>query len=285
MDQSIARNTRPPSAPKLVNIYWLVGAALTLLLITASTVGSTWPRLHSEMTDQVSLISYSGSIAVSYLSWIGIAILINYLQRAVPMFSRQHSYWWLIHGGLGFSIGALHLLGDTLLLWAALQQSFSLQAAYVEKLLRWLPYEVLAYWACLSVFTAISKHNISFGSNKNQAQYPSRLPIKVEGETELLEVAGIEWIESCDNYVVAWRKQESFMFKDTMNNLESILDPTVFLRLHRSVIVNVNEVKKIRKMENGSSVVELKNGKRLPVSRRRQRSINLSLKSGSARAA
>jgi len=279
MEENLKPAPLEPLTLKLVNSYWLTAAILAVLLVTASTVGSSWPRLSIELGEQVSLAAYGASIAGSYLSWIGIAIAINYYHRKLPMFCRYQPFWWLIHGLLSISIGALHLLWDTYLLWIALGQNFSLQLAYIEKILRWLPFEILAYWACLGLFTAISTQRFFFNSTNKQSQYLSRLSIRIRGKLELLEVAEIEWIESCDNYVIVWRNNESFMFKNTMNNLESKLDPSLFLRLHRSFIVNISEIKKVQKTENGNNFVELKNGKRLPVSRRRQSNINQALKS------
>jgi two-component system LytT family response regulator len=61
--------------------------------------------------------------------------------------------------------------------------------------------------------------------------------------------------------------KQSHLIRETMNQLEGRLDPTRFLRIHRSTIVNTERIKEIQPLFNGAYGVLLKDGTRLTLSR------------------
>jgi two-component system LytT family response regulator len=61
--------------------------------------------------------------------------------------------------------------------------------------------------------------------------------------------------------------QESHLFRETMTRMEARLDARHFVRIHRSRIVNTERIKELQPWFNGESVVVLRNGTRLPLSR------------------
>jgi two-component system LytT family response regulator len=56
--------------------------------------------------------------------------------------------------------------------------------------------------------------------------------------------------------------------RETMNNVEKLLDPSQFARLHRSHIVRLDFVKELQPMHHGEYIAILKNGDKLAVSRK-----------------
>jgi len=257
---------------QLLNGYWILAGIIVAGLLTLSTLADTWPHINPQVQQQISLFPYAFSIAIGYLSWIGIVLGINFVRSYVPMFSRSHSYWWLLHGSLSIIIGLLHLLLDTFTLWLVFSAKFSYLVAVAEKTLRWLPYEILAYWACLGLLTVVAKRHSA--EDKNQAAYLCRIAIKTDDETIMLDVANVDWIEACDNYVIIWKAGERFMLKDSMAHLESALDPTCFQRVHRSAIVNLRKVQKLNRDNRGNLFVKLHCGKNLAISRRRRAQVS-----------
>ncbi len=94
-----------------------------------------------------------------------------------------------------------------------------------------------------------------------------RLVVKSGGRVFFLRSEDIDWIEAAGNYVRLHLGEESHLFRETMNRMESRLDRRRFARIHRSRIVNTERIKELQPWFNGEYVVMLRNGTRLPLSR------------------
>ena len=90
-----------------------------------------------------------------------------------------------------------------------------------------------------------------------------RLSIKSAGRIIFLGVDEIDWIEAADNYVQIHAGRESHLLHATMNSLETRLDPSQFLRVHRSTIVHINRIKELRPLFHGEYQIILKDGTQL----------------------
>jgi two-component system, LytTR family, response regulator len=96
---------------------------------------------------------------------------------------------------------------------------------------------------------------------------PERLLVRSAGRVHFVRTAEIEWCEAAGNYVRLHVGRESHLFRETMNSLESKLDPRHFVRIHRSTIVNVEQIEELRSSLGGESTVALRNGVALTLSR------------------
>jgi two-component system LytT family response regulator len=94
-----------------------------------------------------------------------------------------------------------------------------------------------------------------------------RFVIKSGGRVFFLRAEDIEWIEAAGNYVKLHIGAETHVFRETMNSLEARLNPSVFFRIHRSHIVNIERVRELQPWFNGEYVVFLTSGARLTLSR------------------
>jgi two-component system LytT family response regulator len=94
-----------------------------------------------------------------------------------------------------------------------------------------------------------------------------RLVVKSGGRVCFLRTDEIDWIEAAGNYVRLHLGPESHLFRETMTRMESRLDTRQFVRVHRSHIVNTERIKELQPWFNGESVVVLRNGTKLPLSR------------------
>ena len=109
----------------------------------------------------------------------------------------------------------------------------------------------------------------------NQAQkrtsdreaYTARIVFKSRGRILFLPVTDIRWIAAEENYVRICTDRETHLLRQTMTGLEQKLDPQMFLRVHRSAIVNLQFVKEVRTESQGDFVVHLVNGHKLSMSR------------------
>jgi len=95
----------------------------------------------------------------------------------------------------------------------------------------------------------------------------NRLMIKSSGRIHFVRMADIDWCEAAGNYVRVHVGQQEHLVRDTMNRLESELDPQQFVRIHRSTIVNVDRIQEMQSSFNGEYVVLLRSGTRLTLSR------------------
>ena len=102
---------------------------------------------------------------------------------------------------------------------------------------------------------------------KPEPQKVERLVVKSGGRVFFLRTEDIDWIEAAGNYVRLHLGQESHLFRETMNRMETRLDARRFARIHRSRIVNTERVKELQPWFNGDHVVVLRDGTRLTLSR------------------
>jgi two-component system LytT family response regulator len=94
-----------------------------------------------------------------------------------------------------------------------------------------------------------------------------RLVVKSSGRVYFVRTADVDWCEAAGNYVCLHVGEQSHLLRETMNHLESQLDPQRFVRIHRSTIVNVDRIQELRSSFNGEHIVLLLNGTRLTLSR------------------
>ena len=98
-------------------------------------------------------------------------------------------------------------------------------------------------------------------------QYIERLLIKQSGKIVIIACREIEWIEAMDDYVEIHTSRESYLIQQSMNSLESRLNPDQFIRAHRSFIVNIDAIKEITAYSQGRYKLLLKNRKEISLSR------------------
>jgi two-component system LytT family response regulator len=98
-------------------------------------------------------------------------------------------------------------------------------------------------------------------------KHEDRLVIKSGGRVFFVRTEEIEWIEAAGNYVRLHLKDQAHLFRETMNQIESRLDPRRFFRIHRSRIVNTERIKELQPWFNGEFIVVLQNGTQLRLSR------------------
>jgi two-component system LytT family response regulator len=98
-------------------------------------------------------------------------------------------------------------------------------------------------------------------------RYPQVLPIREESGTVRLDVRTIDWIDAAGDYMCVHADGRTYVLRETMKSLEAVLDPTVFQRVHRSTIVNVHRVKRLRPHTNGEYFLTLEDGQEIKLSR------------------
>ena len=95
----------------------------------------------------------------------------------------------------------------------------------------------------------------------------NRLLLRSGGRVIFIEPHTVDWIEASDNYVVFHAGSESHTVRMTMKVLETLLDPELFVRIHRSLIVNIERVRELRPLPHGDYTVILQNATKLTLTR------------------
>lgn len=105
--------------------------------------------------------------------------------------------------------------------------------------------------------------NIQYFNKEDQ----NRIVVKDGSEIKIIPVSTVQYIEAYDDYVKIFTEKGYTLKKQTMNYFENALSKEHFIRIHRSYILNINELTKIESFEKNSYLAILKSGARIPISR------------------
>jgi len=94
-----------------------------------------------------------------------------------------------------------------------------------------------------------------------------RLVIRDGAEILIIPADHIDYVRGQDDYVEVFHDQRSSLTQQTLQSLETSLDPNQFVRVHRSYLLNVSRVARIEPWGQGSKMAVLKDGRTVPVSR------------------
>jgi two-component system, LytTR family, response regulator len=100
-----------------------------------------------------------------------------------------------------------------------------------------------------------------------EVRHPEVLPIRQGRETVRVPVASIQWIDAAGDYMCIHAGGDTHILRGTMKELEELLDPKLFQRVHRSTIVNLRLVRSLRAHMNGEYFLSLDGGHELKLSR------------------
>jgi len=92
--------------------------------------------------------------------------------------------------------------------------------------------------------------------------------VKEQGQVLFLEGGGIDWVEAAGYYACLHVGGATHVIRRTLSELEGDLGEERFVRIHRSVIVNLDRIRGLELHDSGEYEVVLKSGVRLRLSRR-----------------
>jgi two-component system LytT family response regulator len=101
---------------------------------------------------------------------------------------------------------------------------------------------------------------------EQSANYHKHISIRQDGRLFLVKIEEIEWIAAEKNHVRLHVGAQSYLRRDTISYIEQQLDPTLFRRVHRSTIVNLDFIKELRTTASGDYRMILSNGEELALS-------------------
>jgi len=119
------------------------------------------------------------------------------------------------------------------------------------------------------IFAVMAKPSTA-GDPGRPAPFPvslERFVVKSEGRILFFTTDEIDWIEAASNYVKLYSNGKGHLVRHTMHEMETKLNPEQFLRIHRSIIVNIKKIRGVQPCNSGEFIVTLVSGKELPSSR------------------
>jgi len=106
------------------------------------------------------------------------------------------------------------------------------------------------------------------GAPVEAIERPERFLVRKLGAEFLVPAREIEWLEAAENYVNLHVRGRVYPLRSTMTAIQERLDPQRFVRVHRSHIVNLDFLEQIEPLDTGDARLLLKDGSRIPCSRR-----------------
>jgi two-component system LytT family response regulator len=94
-----------------------------------------------------------------------------------------------------------------------------------------------------------------------------RIVVRVKNEIKIIQTQEVRYFEAEDDYISIHTQEGKFLKKMTMKQLEESLDPEKFARVHRSYLVNLQEVAGLEPYEKESYLLRLRSGQKIPVSK------------------
>jgi two-component system LytT family response regulator len=106
---------------------------------------------------------------------------------------------------------------------------------------------------------------------------PRRLGVRTGSRVVLVDVDAIDWVEASGDYARIHAGKHTHLVSQRMHALERLLDAGAFLRIHRSLIVNLKRVRELHRDADGGGTIVLLDGVRLRVARGRWEALQVAL--------
>ena len=121
--------------------------------------------------------------------------------------------------------------------------------------------------------TSLSQFKHSNSRIGDQRKFLHRFAAESEGTIALIKVRDVLWLQSFGNYIRVHSANASHLVRTTLKNIQLLLDPTLFVRIHRNAIVNLDHVIEFFLPATGNLYVKLDNGLSLPIRRSSRKSL------------
>jgi len=108
--------------------------------------------------------------------------------------------------------------------------------------------------------TSIPAASLGHPEPGEQRRFAQRLAVEVDEKIVLLRTEDIEWLQASGNYIRIHLGEMVYLLRQSLKNLQALLDPGRFLRVHRKVVVNLDHVEEFYLPAEGNMFVRLKSG-------------------------
>lgn len=209
------------------------------------------------------------------LCWIPLTLLAATIARRWPLAREAAAPAWIANA---LAVAAASFLLN--LLWAVLLAGFGeftrpmLRVALAGGV-RWWHVNALVFALVLGGFHGLAAHR-----RKDRAPadaFARALSFPAPGRDVILPVDDIDWIGGAGDYSAVHAGERELLVNERLKELERRLDPSRFVRIHRSAIVNLDRVREARPLGRGDRELRLESGTTLRVARRRRLALEQAL--------
>jgi len=117
------------------------------------------------------------------------------------------------------------------------------------------------------VAVADSSGPVAIGNGNGAASYVDQIAVTRDHRSTALSLADVRWIESSGNYIVLHTASDRHVVRGTLAAIEAQLDPRRFTRIHRRLIVALDQIRELQPWLGGDQIMYLHDGSKLRVSR------------------
>lgn len=253
----------------------LVGVMAGVVAIAGTmAVAIAWRVAHRP--EAVSFVPILGWQMLIWLPWVGLYHVVRYFVRRLGTYQDASLTGLVLHAMAALLIASTHLLW----FWQISSHTSPFLdvpgtrfGAYAFFFVFWFLIDLLLYWAIVVRPEPVG--DVAEDSNGNATT--ERFAVRKGRSQHLVRTADIHWIEAHGYYAALHTNGGSFLLRRSLTRLEDELDPSSFIRVHRSTIVNVEHVNGLTTNDSGSCLVMLADGTRRGVSRSGRRKLKSAL--------
>ena len=122
-------------------------------------------------------------------------------------------------------------------------------------------------WLSRQNIPTVSKTETLLETTSLSPAQSQRIVVKTGGKIKIIPVQEVIYLEAADDFVKVHTQTGSFLKNKTMNHFEKVLEAQQFARVHRSYIINIQQITRIDPYEKDSHLAVLKSGNSIPVSK------------------
>jgi hypothetical protein len=268
---------------RLLEVGFWVGQFLVSAVANSITVGMDVHRLHLDFQDWQPAVWET----TSALAKLALVPAVVWLTRRYPLHLDNWRRMLPVHllGSLAWSV--LHVAGMVALrklAYASVGDSYDFGAWWREFGYEYIK-DVQTY---ASMVLLIEGYRLLLRRLQGEAsllsapdegppvealERPARFLVRKLGRDFLVSAGDIEWLQAAGNYVNLRVRGHDYPLRSTIAGIEGSLDPARFARIHRSYIVNLDQIASIEPLDTGDARVHLKDGSVLPCSRRQREAL------------
>lgn len=109
---------------------------------------------------------------------------------------------------------------------------------------------------------------MAFDHSRRTREYVQRILLRKSGKISIVKMIDVDIIQAEGDYLRFLVRDRGYLMREKLRDLEKMLDPTMFVRVHRSTIVNVSRIKELERTFNQDHIVTMVDGKQVHMSRK-----------------
>jgi two-component system LytT family response regulator len=237
-----------------------------VVLVVVLLVAIFQDFLHASYESHSFYFSESLLFNLFWLLFLPVTLLVRLFSKKLEPLAVVRSKWKL--RGIFVGIASIcHLLLFSFLVYALSELFYGHTYRFADNLSYSLHHDL---YKCLLIYTAISLLPPITQPNSHKEEsnsFSEFLLILVGKRKEKVLTQSILFISSSTPYVEIWTSQKRYLQQESLKSIAKKLDPNSFVRIHKTCLVNVEQVSSIQSRGNGDYDLLLKNGKELRMSR------------------